>query len=268
METHNGKPVAEAAGRTVVFPQSLAALLRTGGSFQRNRDRGEPMNDMHTQTPQKNLAKPFYFNTSAHLLRVTSFTASTLNALRDALRECPEDSVFQHTFRTLQEHHFIREGFSNDFAQWTNVACNEPGLAEQLASVDIREFTSVEELRQRFVQIMQDYLANDPEPGPREAEDTFYFCASDTVVVPTPFVAHTMREFVEGLQRVSLHCIHHHFIEARLRLKLMSNDFSQWLHEDVGLTDAARALNRIDIYTGTLEDVRRQIIKVVERSLN
>jgi len=47
----------------------------------------------------------------------------------------------------------------------------------------------------------------------------------------------------------------------------MSNDFSQWLYEDVGLTDIAHALNRIDIYTVTLEDVRRQMVSIVERSL-
>ena len=66
-----------------------------------------------------------------------------------------------------------------------------------------------------------------------------------------------MQDFANGLREVSVHSIHHHFIEARLRMKLMSNDFSQWLHEDAGLTDAARALNRIDIYTATLEDVRQ-----------
>ena len=71
-----------------------------------------------------------------------------------------------------------------------------------------------------------------------------------------------MQDFANGAREVSVHSIHHHFIEARLRLKLMSNDFSQWLHEDVGLTETARALNRIDIYTGTLEDVRRQIVRV------
>ena len=58
--------------------------------------------------------RPFYFNTSAHLLRITRQKAETLNELLRALRSCPEDSIFQHTFRTLQEHHFIREGFSND----------------------------------------------------------------------------------------------------------------------------------------------------------
>jgi hypothetical protein len=211
--------------------------------------------------------QPFYFNTSAHLLRITREKAETLNDLLRALRTCPEDSIFQHTFRTLQEHHFIREGFSNDFAHWALEACNEPGLAERLASVDVRQFTTVADLRQRIVNIVEEYLQRNPKIGDRHAQDTFYFCASDIVVVPTTFVANTLPEFAEGVRQVSVHSIHHHFIEARLRLKLMSNDFSQWLLDDMGLADAARALNRIDIYTGTLEDVQRKIVKIVERAL-
>jgi hypothetical protein len=211
--------------------------------------------------------KPFYFNTSAHLLRITTQKANTLAELLDALRVCPDDSIFQHTFRTLQELHFIREGFSNDFAHWALTACNEPGLAEQLASVDVREFTSLGELRERFVQIVEKHLQLNPADGQRMAEETFYFCAADIVVMPTKFVAATLQDFAKGLREVSVHSIHHHFIEARLRIKLMSNDFSQWLYEDVGLTDVARALNRIDIYTVTLEDVRKQMLRIVERSL-
>lgn len=211
--------------------------------------------------------KPFYFNTSAHLLRITRQKATNLSEFLDSLRECPEGSIFQHTFRTLQEHHFIREGFSNDFAQWALTACNEPGLAENLATVDAREFTSVADLRERFVQIVSDFLGRNPVAANRPARETFYFCASDIIVIPTKFVARSLREFAEGLRGVSVHSIQHHFIEARLRLKLMSNDFSQWLYEDLGLTDAARQLNRIDIYTITLEDVQNQIIRIVERAL-
>jgi hypothetical protein len=211
--------------------------------------------------------KPFYFNTSAHLLRITRQKADTLSEFLDALRECPEGSIFQHSFRTLEEHHFIREGFSNDFAHWALSACNEAGLAEGLASVDVREFTSVAYLRERFIQIVEAFLQRSPAAGTRIARETFYFCASDTVVIPTSFVAHTLHDFSEGLRGVSVHSVHHHFIEARLRLKLMSNDFSQWLHEDLGLTETARQLNRIDIYTVTLEDVREQIIRIVERAL-
>jgi hypothetical protein len=211
--------------------------------------------------------KPFYFNTSAHLLSITRQKANTLSEFLDALRECPEGSIFQHSFRTLQEHHFIREGFSNDFAHWAASACNEPSLAEGLASVDVREFTSVAQLRERFVEIVESFLQRNPAAATRTARETFYFCASESVVIPTNFVAGSLQEFAEGLRGVTVHCIHHHFIEARLRLKLMSNDFSQWLYEDMGLTEAARQLNRIDIYTVTLEDVRNQIIRIVERAL-
>jgi len=218
-------------------------------------------------TLQRAPVKPFYFNTSAHLLLITKYKANTLAELLEALRDCPENSIFQHTFRTLEEHHFLGAGFSNDFAHWALASCNEASLAEALASVDVREFTSVSELRTRFIQILESYLRDNPESSPRIADETFYFCASDMVVMPTSFRANSLNEFAEGIRRVSVHSIHHHFIEARLRIKLMSNDFSQWLHEDAGLTEAARSLNRIDIYTATLEDVRQQIVRIVERAL-
>jgi hypothetical protein len=218
-------------------------------------------------TPPHKPVKPFYFNTSAHLLRITTLKANTLGEFLAALRTCPDNSIFQHTFRTLHEHHFIREGFSNDFAHWVLASCNEPGLAEQLASVDVREFTSLKELRERFIQIVENHIQLTPAADLRKADETFYFCASDIVVMPTKFVAESMPDFVKGLREVSVHSIHHHFIEARLRLKLMSNDFSHWLLQDAGLAESAHALNQIDIYTATLEDVRRQMVQVVERSL-
>src|SRR2546423_15702641 len=109
--------------------------------------------------------RPFYFNTSAHLLRITREKAETLNELLRGLRGCPEDSIFQHTLRTLQEHHFIRQGFSNDFAHWTLFACNEPALAEQLASVDVREFTAIEGIRRRMIEIIDQLLHTQPHYG-------------------------------------------------------------------------------------------------------
>src|SRR5271155_3541017 len=119
--------------------------------------------------------KPFYFNTSENLLRIGRERAATLAELLQALRSCPEDSIFQHTFRTLQEHHFIRQGFSNDFAHWVLSACNEPSLAEGLATVDVREFMSVAQLRERFVEIVEEFLGRTPAAVNRAAKETFYF---------------------------------------------------------------------------------------------
>jgi uncharacterized protein DUF5752 len=207
---------------------------------------------------------PFYFNSAAHLLRIGRERATNLKGLLEGLRSCPNDSIFQHTFQTLQEHHFIREGFSNDFAHWAFAACNEVGLAERLASIDVREFTSIPDLRNRLVALVEDYLKRNPSAPDRAGLEPFYFCSSDTVVIPTPFVARNLVEFIESLKKVSIYSIHHHFIEARLRIKLNSNDFSMWLEEEMDLGPLADRLNRIDIYTSTLYDIRDQILRVLE----
>lgn len=218
--------------------------------------------------PLRKPNKPFFFNTSEHLLRIGRQKASTLPELLHAIRICPEDSIFQHTFRTLQEHHFIRQGFSNDFGHWALASLNEPALAEQLASVDVREFTAIEGLRHRMAEIIDSFMQQNPKVGSRTAQEPFYFCASDLVVLPTSFVADTLPAFLDGLNQVPVHSIHHHFIEARLRLHRMSNDFSNWLEQEVGLAQAADAIERIDIYTNTLEGVRLQIARVVSQAMN
>jgi hypothetical protein len=219
-------------------------------------------------TGAQRLAKsPFFFNTATHLVRICRESASTLGELLDALRVVPDDSIFQHTFRTLQERHFIREGFSNDFAHWAFADCNEVALAEQLASLDVREYTSIPTLRGRVVKIIEDYIQQNPRSRDRIALEAFYFCASDTVVIPTPTVAHNLSEFIDGIAQVSLHSIHYHFIEARLRLKLTSNDFSEWLENELGLPVLAERLNRIDIYTSTLQEVQRQILRTLRKAL-
>lgn len=216
----------------------------------------------------RKLQKPFYFNTSEHLVRIGRQKATNLSELLQAMQTCPDDSIFQHTFRTLQEHHFLRQGFSNDFAHWTLFACNEPALAEQFASLDVREFTAIEGMRLRMVEILGEFLHNQNHPGSRPADEPFYFCASDIVVLPTPFHPDTLAGFLDGINQVSVHSIHHHFIEARLRLHRMSNDFSQWLEEEVGVPEAADAIERIDIYANTLEGVRRQIARIVSQAMN
>ena len=217
--------------------------------------------------PERTTNRPFSFRTSAHLLRIERERAATLGELLEALRTCPDDSIFQHTFRTLHEHHFIRQGYSNDFAHWASALCQEPGLAERLANIDVREFLSLADLRQCVVEVVERHLRLNPRSADHAAREPFYFCSSEIVVLPTPFAAHDLREFAGGLARVSVHAIHHHFIEARLRLHLTSNDFSVWLQQEMGLSDVAHRVNRIDISTATREDVRRQIVSIIEQAM-
>ena len=66
---------------------------------------------------------------------------------------------------------------------------------------------------------------------------------------------------------MTVHSIHYHFIEARLRLKLVSNDFSVWLDAEMGQHQLADRIETIDIYACTLEDVRRKILQIVRGAL-
>ncbi len=210
---------------------------------------------------------PFYFNSAAHLLRISRDKAVNLQELLEAVRTCSDACIFQHTFQTLEEHHFIRAGFSNDFSHWAFSACNEVELAERLAALDVREFTSIDALRERLVHIIADYLQKNPRAATRTAMEPFYLMASEVVVVPTPYVARNLEEFADGLRKVSIHGIYYHFIDARLRLKLNNNDFSVWLEQELDMGQAADRLNRIDIYTSTLEGVRRSILRVIETEM-
>ncbi|MGC2742948.1 MAG: DUF5752 family protein [Candidatus Angelobacter sp.] len=210
---------------------------------------------------------PFYFNSASHLLRIGREKATTLMELLEAIRTCPESSIFQHTFQTLAEHHYISSGFSNDFSHWAFASCNEVELAERLAGIDVREFTSIAALRERLIHIIDSYLQKNPRAATRVAMEPLYLMASDLVVVPTPYVGRNLEEFADGLRKVSIHAIYYHYIDARLRLKLNTNDFSVWLERELDLSEAADKINRIDIYTSTLEGVRRGILKVVEAEM-
>src|SRR5215813_15180957 len=130
---------------------------------------------------------PFYFNSAAHLLRIGKEKATNLQELLDAVRSCSDACIFQHTFQTLEEHHFIREGFSNDFSHWAFSACNEVELAERLAALDVREFTSIAALREQLVRLLEDYLRKSPRAATRAATEPFYLMAAEVVVVPTPY---------------------------------------------------------------------------------
>ena len=90
-------------------------------------------------------------------------------------------------------------------------------------------------LRQRLVDIVEAYLKQNPRARERAAFEPFYFSASELIVIPTPFVARNLEEFADGIRKVSLTSIHYHFIDARLRLKLNSNDFSVWLEHELDL---------------------------------
>lgn len=208
---------------------------------------------------------PFEFFTVAYLTRIGNLSAGTLAELLSGLEHCSDASIFHHTFQTLSSHHFLTEGFSNDFAQWVLADANRDALAEQLAALDIRDYTSIAALRADLCRAVREYTEQHPEFAHQQALERFYFCESLEVTLPFGVTAHTLDEFHAGVKRLSHSAFYFHFISSRLRLHLGTNDFSHWLANALGLKTLAENINRIDIYTNTLDSARAKLLRLVER---
>jgi len=206
--------------------------------------------------------QPFDFVAASYLIRIRAERAWTLAELVRHLGSVSDDSIFYHTFQSLETHHYTV--FSNDFAQWCLTACNEAVLAEELSAVDLRDIVAVEELRKLLTDKLQAYLSRKPQVGDRPAFEPFYFSEAIETVVSLDAQAVSLAELAAGIRRMSNQTLHYHFINSRLRLRLQTNDFSHWIDDSLSLPDLARRINRIDFYTNTLGGIRKELVQVME----
>jgi hypothetical protein len=211
----------------------------------------------------KTAEAPFGFVVASYLTRINNQQASSLSELRAGLDQASDASIFYHTFQSLGRYHFLAESFSNDFAQWVLAALNRPILAEWLGGLDIRDYVSLAELRGDLRRLTTDYCDAHPQEAGVSAFEPFYFCESVEVAVPLEWEARTLEEFRNCLLRLSHSSFYYHFIASRLRLQLRTNDFSQWLSGSLGADDLARRVNRIDIYTNTLDSARDEMVHLI-----
>lgn len=209
--------------------------------------------------------QPFQFATATYLTRICNQRATRLAELARGLAECSDASIFYHTFHSMRRHHFLTEGFSDDFAQWIMAACNLAELAEQLAALDLREYSNLFDLRNDLRSRVTDYCEAFPERAEQKAFEPFYFSEAIEVALPLGIEAQTLEEFRQVLSTLTNASFHYHFVTSRLRLHLRSNDFSLWFSTGLGLDDLAQRANRIDIYTNTLEAARKQLLYMIGR---
>jgi Family of unknown function (DUF5752) len=209
----------------------------------------------------------FYFMAASYVTCVSNIRVSTLASLGGGLKTCSDSSIFYHTFQSLGRHHFLTEGFSNDFAQWVLAGCNQAELAEALAALDIRGYLEIAELRRDLSRVVNEFCDAHPEHAATEAFEPFYFCEGVEVTVPLGVEARTLEDFRHGLKQLSWSSFHYHFLASRLRLHLHTNDFSYWFENGMALQDLARRVNRIDVYTNTLESAKEKMLALVDYEL-
>ena len=181
--------------------------------------------------PLKKASEPFRFNTHVHLAELTGLRAKSLTEFLDILKTTPEPVIYYHTHHALEENQYFHPDLSNDFSNWVRSALDNDVLAEKLANLSTYEFSSLLTFRDKVVDIIQEYISQNPYQ--REAPDgrEFYFMKSVSVILPTAYEAHDLREFVEAVRRISPGSLYFHMFESRLRLGNQLNDFSVWLEK-------------------------------------
>ena len=214
------------------------------------------------------MSDPFHFYTRVHLPELTGKKARTAVELLEHLKTVSASVVYYHTHHFLQQHQFLNPEPPNDFAYWAGEALNEKELAERLASVNVCEYATLQELRDKIISVIQQFVQK-PKRRVSEASEghEFHFIKSVSFVFPTRYVANDLREFADALQHITIHSVYFHMFEARLRLEKGVNDFSNWFDTGLGEKELAKKVAKLDPYTHTVEGLRKTIIRLIENRI-
>jgi hypothetical protein len=217
--------------------------------------------------PLVKAAKPFIFKTQLSLVEATGLKARDLGELVRHLRDIPEASVYYHTHHFLQQHQYMTPEPPNDFAYWVTQVLQEEVIGEKLAAIDTVRFTSLASLRDVILRTLERHL--EVRPALRIAPDgeEFHFMKCTLFNLPTSYIAHDLKGFLECLKKVSIGSLYNHVFEGRLRPPLGTNDFSNWLSESLDEKKLAAQIDKLDPYTQTMEGLRNKIVSLIEHRL-
>ena len=208
-------------------------------------------------------ATAFCFNTKLDQTILLGKKAHNIEQLLSAIRTIPDASIYFHTHKFLQQHHYLSPEPPNDFSYWVADVLNEATLGENLASIDIKQFHKISHLRDGFTKILDAYLHSSHRSVEAPAGQEFHFMSSQTFVLQTPYAARDLTEFKEILGKVSIHSLYYHVFDASLRTDQEGNDFSAWFRR-MGEAKLADEVLRLDPYTYTLEGLRQKLIHLVD----
>lgn len=217
--------------------------------------------------PLKRAKEPFRFYDRAHLKELTGLRARNLWELSDVLKKVPDSSIYYHTHHFIEEHQYLTPEPANDFGLWVSDVLSDDVLGEKLSSIDTFAFASLGALRERLVNIIEEHLSTQAERRNALEGREFYFMKSVSVVMPTPYLAHDLREFAQVLRKLVQGSLYYHIFEARLRLGRPTNDFSLWLENNLDEGELAAAIARLDPYNYTLEGLRSTLIQLIEKRI-
>jgi hypothetical protein len=206
----------------------------------------------------------FHFKTKLDQTLLLGLKARNIKELLDGITTVPESSIYYHTHRYLEQHHYLSPEPPNDFAYWIRDVLDEVELAERISSIDIVTFSTLASVREVFADMIRGYCGSLGKVRECPPGGEFHFMASRIFVLDTPYRAADLPGFLSALKQVSIGSLYYHIFDAKLRLEKGENDFSRWFR-DSGLGGLADSVARLDPYSYTLEGLRNEILHLGER---
>ncbi len=205
--------------------------------------------------------RPFEFKQCVSILKSTGRKAKNLRELRDGIAIVSDECIFHHTYQ-----YFLKGGileYTNDFAHWAGESLEERALSEHLSNIDPYDFKNISDLRNKLLNVINDYLERFPEPRETVPGDEFCFNETVTLIFPAGIMVKNLAEFLTAIKYVDAGSIYYHFYEARMRLGGGVDDFSRWIEDVFGKKELADKIRAIDPFMHNIEGIRGHIVEAV-----
>ena len=210
------------------------------------------------------MKKKFVFYSYLSIPRYAGVKASDIGEFYEALNKVSLSVIFYHLFHILYRKNVLQIDYINDFAHWIWKTVGEQDLAEELSVFDPLRIKSLKWAKNEIQKTVKKFLASDRRLKRVYRGEEFYFMESVSFVKPLEISAENEKDFFEKIRLVGIETIFFHLIEARLRLKRFTNDFSEWLETTCGRGDLANRISSINPYNHTLFEIKDMLEKIGE----
>jgi hypothetical protein len=209
--------------------------------------------------------EPFKFYYESGITLYTTINADSLTSLYDGLEKVSESSIFYHLHHSYFRQHFTTADYMNDFARWIWINIGEQSISEKVAMINPFLFDSIKECRKRLQKSLKEFIGGG-ELYPRVSRDReFYFIELKSFIHPTGYEARNLKEFKSGIEHISISGLFYHLIDSRIRIGRRTNDFSQWLANELGEKEKAKEIAQLNLFSLNLWDIRNEIAAILEK---
>jgi len=210
---------------------------------------------------------PFTVADCALIVMATGEKARNLRELLDRIRRMDDPGVmYFHFWDGLLHPDFVDPEYQNDFASWVYHDLHDRRLAERLSVLNPSTFNTMDQLRERVIEIIEDRMDEAGFDPRMDADNPFFFMRSQILLFDTQIRMERPADLLTWMHQLPLGSVFYHFIDARRRTKTGRNDFTEWLwgwDDNYGVL--AEEIAVIDPYFKSLYELRAQLAEAVHR---